>query len=585
MRMILPLGLALSLAACAGVQRGGRRAGSVFIEQTNFPTRDAVEKLAAAPVPAKLADERGKDVPTWELGGPLPDAVERAPVQDDTLWGRMLSRAAAPRGESVVLTEAMRCVAREEAAFALANGGMTGEMLTRFIAARCGAPTGAVATSMQMVTTDPQSTDEKVFSELGAKFQTMVDKSVSVGRLEAGIGWARKGGKAVLALTMVAQTVKIDRTPMVPGPDGKVVIRGEVLTAAASVRGLINQGRYGFAACTSDLAVRLPRFAITCPASREDEVAWLSVTAQPPGRVLGLPSLEMMVWPSGKLDKTYARVARPGGPAAASSPEALLAEINQVRAEAKLPPLRLAEQESRTAARLAPHYFNAAESAGELPDQVALGLLAGWEVEGTVRNGHFISTWVSDAVSAADLVRSAISRPIGRQALLDPAVERLAVGPVAGGAGQGALFSTYALFDSYRHDRDATMVVATIAATRAARSAAPPKRYAELDVLAQRAAQSVQAGQKGPSEALDDLLQTAVDSTGRGVRGWVLETTSLDAMKLPEELVTQPGLSFGVGVAHHRPAGQAWGRFVVLVVMLAEGETGQTASLGAPPRG
>ncbi len=578
----LTLPAVLLVAACSppGQGPGAQAAGSgaVSTEQTIFPARDVIARLAAAPVPARLAEEQTKDVPTWQLTGPLPDALERTPPVDDSPWGQLFAEVAATRGDAVIPTEAMHCLARENAAFYLANDALPAELLERFIAARCGSPTGLGGTSFSLITTDARTTDEVLFARFRERTRAMIAKPLQGGRLEAGLAYVRSGARAVLALSMVPQTVHMDRTPLVPGPDGKVVLRGEVLGAATSLRALINRGRYGYAECQVSAAVRLPRFAITCEPSRGDEVAWVSVAALPPGRVLGLPALEMLVWPSGAPGNAYARLARAEGNPGGASPADLVQEINRVRAEASLPPVRLAEQESAVATRLAPHYFTGFGGADGTADQVALGLLAGWEVDGMVRDGHFVSIFLSDASSWSEVVHAAIARPTGRETLLAPNAERLAVGPLVADKAHGALFTTYALFDGYRHDGDPRAVADRIGAARVERGVARPQLAADLSAEAQRAALSVQAGQRAPAQALNDLLQRVTDRFGRSVRGWAAETTALDRIALPPELVARPSLTLGIGVAHHRTEGAAWGRFVVLIVILDDSVTGpQTA--------
>jgi hypothetical protein len=563
----------LLLGACAAGPASGPRApgggaGSVAAEQTNFPSREALAQIAALPVPARLFDGDAKDVPTWELAGPLPDAVERAPFQDDSPWGKLFTEAAATRGDAVVATEAMHCLARENATFYLANGALPAELLERFIAARCGVPTGQAGTAFSVITADERIPDDKIFAQFQAQARVLVDKTLKDGRLEAGLAYLRKGGHAVIALSVTPQTVRLARTPLVPGPDGNVVLQGEVISPALTVRALINRGRYGYAACTVSPAVALPRFTIVCPTLPEDEVAWLSISALPPGRVLGTTVLEMMVWPAGKPGNVYSRLTRSETAAAGASAGDLVQEINRIRAEAKLPPVALAEQESTTASRLAPHYFSSFASGGGdgTADQVALGLLAGWEVGGTVRDGHFVSTWLANASSWSEVVRASIARPMGRQTLLDPAAERVAVGPVAVDHAYGAVFATYSLFDGYRHDRDAGTVADRISAQRVANGVSRLHMVAELSAEAERAAKSVQDGKRAPTQALNDLLQHISERTGRSVRGWAAEATALDRIVMPKELTASPTLTLGIGVAHRRQEGSAWGRFVVLII-------------------
>ena len=64
-------------------------------------------------MPARLSDDKSKDVPTWTLTGPLPEAVERTPPQDDSAWGKLF--AAYERGESERVIKAPKAAAQANA--------------------------------------------------------------------------------------------------------------------------------------------------------------------------------------------------------------------------------------------------------------------------------------------------------------------------------------------------------------------------------------------------------------------------------------------------------------------------------------
>ena len=196
----------------------------------------------------------------------------------------------------------------------------------------------------------------------GEPVRAMIEKMIKTGRVDVGVAYLRKSGHAVIALAVSPRALRIERTSMIPTSGGDVVIRGEILDPVGEARAMINRGRYGFNPCTPDPSVALPRFAFTCSALPADEAAWLSMSVIAPGRMVGSEALAMLVWPAGALKKTYAKLkydeaaAPPSGGLKVAD---LVQEINRVRKEAGLAPLRFAEQESRTVTRLAPHYFAA----------------------------------------------------------------------------------------------------------------------------------------------------------------------------------------------------------------------------------
>lgn len=584
----LALSAALLVCACGGAAgEGAATAGKLPTQPSQFPTRDALAKIAAAPVPAHLFDDKAKDVPTWELSEPLPDAMELVPHHDDSAWSKLLEAAAAARGDAVTTTEAMHCVAREQAAFVLANNAVPAEPLVSFIAARCGSPTIQVGVVYQTITGDDRIPEAKIEAQFSESARAMIEKTIKTGRLDTGIAYLRKSGRAVIALAIAPRTMRVERTPLVPAGGGDVVIRGELLDEVGSVRAMINRGRYGFGTCVPDPSVALPRFAFTCSALPADEAAWLTMSVTAPGRILGTPALEMLVWPAGTMKKAYAKLARDesAAPSAGGVKTAdLVLELNRVRKEAGLAPLRVAEQESQTMARVAPHYFAALHEGGDTQtaDMVALGVRAGWEVEGLVRHGNMISNWIQGTGDPSSMVRLALAHPFGRETLLDPEAERVAIGTVGDEKepDTGALFATYALFDNYHHDNDGNTVTQRLTALRSARRALPPILVTELNEEAQFAAKSVQDGRRTPEEALDELLKRASQRAGgRALRAGISESTNLDGTKFPEEMLTTPSLQCGIGVGHHRPPGHPWGRFLIFYVMVSA-SAGPTARQG-----
>jgi hypothetical protein len=195
-------------------------------------------------------------------------------------------------------------------------------MLERFIAGRCGVPTSLAATSLSVITGDPRTPDDTLLAKFSDEVRTLVEKALPAGRLDAGFAFVRTGGRAVIAVSAVPQTARVDRVPLVPGSDGKIVIEGDALGPTASVRALVNRGRYAYAECEVSPDVALPRFRVACPCpvAKDDEAAWISVDGLPPGRLLGTPLLEVLVCPAGAPGRVYARLTRAPGGARRSRP-------------------------------------------------------------------------------------------------------------------------------------------------------------------------------------------------------------------------------------------------------------------------
>ena len=86
-----------------------------------------------------------------------------------------------------------------------------------------------------------------------------------------GIWFGRQGSEAAVLLVSAQRRVHLEPVSAVPGPDGRIVLRGEILIPAQSIDGLVNQGRYRVAPCQADPAVRAPRFVFSCATDKDDE--------------------------------------------------------------------------------------------------------------------------------------------------------------------------------------------------------------------------------------------------------------------------------------------------------------------------
>ncbi len=359
-----------------------------------------------------------------------------------------------------------------------------------------------------------------------------------------------------------------------------MLIRGTLRRPAADAEALINRGDYGVARCPRDSRVTLPRFAFSCRLGDNDTVAWVQIRVRREGRVLDVAAADLLAY-EGDVSKIEYR-PRPSGPLApvydaAGFTSALLVAVNRARADGKLPAVSLAVKQSAENARLVGTLIDAnAKGKSDVSDGIALGLVAGWDVDGTIRSGQLLVAAVAPTRDAAAWLDFALERPIGRSVLLDPDARRIAIGPavVDGGApGLAAVVTSYALFESSDHEGDSTAMAEHVAARRAQLGKPPLAKIAVSGVFAEEA-KLVLAGALEPSDALNVAMRSVAQRVAGRVQGFLVETNDLEHAPIPDDLLRAPKGAFAVEVTHHRVKGAAWGQFVVFYLLVVESRGG-----------
>ncbi|MGH7339251.1 MAG: hypothetical protein ACREKH_02050, partial [Candidatus Rokuibacteriota bacterium] len=358
------------------------------------------------------------------------------------------------------------------------------------------------------------------------------------------------------------------------GRDGRMRIEGEALEPVREITAVFSRGRLGFGFCSADPELELPRFRFDCQLDPDDRSVWLAVTVFPPERLLGNLASELLLWPRGEPEPVYRRPSYVDSHQAwdeDTTAAGFVELLNQVRGSGNLEPLELDLEQSGTARELAPHFFEAAFGNAEasVADLVVMGLLAGWSVDGIVRSGHFAASWRVGDNDIGHLLSEALDQPTARSALLADDVERIAIGPVLevndGTPAMAVVVGTYALFSESTHAANVTRVFEGLTQARAARRLAAPRTLEEISELSMRAAGAVEAGAV-PGDALRELLHSSGAQLNRSVRGWVLESSELEDIVFPEELLAERRIWVSIGVSSYRPEGEAWGRYVVMIV-------------------
>ena len=540
---------------------------------SQFPSSEQLEALGRTPSDARILAGPVVEPEEWTLTGPLPERLGAIAAQPQNPWEEALLRSAGP---SLTLTEGLRCFAREYARFYLERRARPGEVLLGYMAGACAVSAAVGSPGMVFGEVSDQHSDEMLLALWRGNVQQMVKRAES--RPLGGIAFLRREGYAVVAVVQIERPASIEAFTPVPNERDRIVIRGRLLRPVERVFAAVNRGMFGYDDCVVDPEVVLPDFAVACQLAADDARAWLQVGYVQPGRVLGYSVLEVLV----RRDETQllAYRRRPGSDDETARDtrafrEAALDAVNGVRDDAGLGELELQEVQSDMAESLAPRYF--AVQAGQAPaeegDVVALGLMAGWDVDGTIRDANFTSALVSGTFDVGRWLDNVVEQPFGRSAVLDPAVSAIAIGPVidenfahSGRPVIGAVVTTYALFDDSELAALQEKIYERLAAEREALGHAAPRRLDALDDDAWGAAARLVGGKVTPISALSSLVRVGVDVLQRPLQGFVFETNDLDRLEFPEHLLGRRVPEVSITLTRYQPEGEPWGRYVVLFV-------------------
>jgi hypothetical protein len=404
---------------------------------------------------------------------------------------------------------------------------------------------------------------------------------------EVALGFARAGKRVGVALMSAHPAARLARySPLVSGDS--VTVEGVVAPGAEFALVLVSQGATGYSACEPDRKLKLPQFRASCPVLADDELARIEVATRKPGRVLMETEIRALVRRSDEAGLVYA----PQAPAAISTAPAadalafqtvLFSALNDVRSAAGLGRLTLEGKQSEVNQRLVPHFFEAAFSGhDEVVDLIGLGVLAGWDVNGLIRDGGVYSGIVTSTRSPARFLAYALESPLGRSILLDPEMTRVAIGAAGlDPSGAMALVTTYSFFQTRDHSKDETKVFNELTKRRQARGHTPPARVPRERAL-ERALARIAANDATPDEALETAMEEVGAAESVGVSGFVVETADLRQMPWSDRILDKEPLDVEIGVTHYKAPGGAWAQYVVLV-LVREGGNEEMASVRARP--
>ncbi|MEM1415012.1 MAG: hypothetical protein AAGH15_08940, partial [Myxococcota bacterium] len=272
--------LALLLVACGGGSSSGRdsregRGGGSALTRAPFPDREATSQLAARHASEDMFGGDTALVPFPWVVADVPTSPTPIPHRREGVAGDLLAASVEPF-ENLVANDALRCVAGALARATLESGGKAPESAyRRYALAECGAPSGGVATQWYTFSVTDGAPSSSQGETGGASFREVIGERMP-GAI--GVGYASEGSTGVALLAMVEPALRLDEVRPVADAQGRVQVRGEVLSPEVTwVGAAINQGALATADCQIADTVPLPRFWLTCPMGATDAEARISL--------------------------------------------------------------------------------------------------------------------------------------------------------------------------------------------------------------------------------------------------------------------------------------------------------------------
>ncbi len=539
----------------------------------SFPSRAELAAAPEKPLPESVFVDHATRVERWDID---PASLPAADAKPDA---RMVGAIQSLFGDKTTASPALVCAARELGQLQLTKGGAPTEGMRRYMAGRCGATLPSVTYASREFPVPEKVSDKQLWQEVIEKPKKKAPNSEVA--MQAGVAIVRLKDRAVVSMVVGRTTAALEPLAPVKAGVNEVLLRGAVSGPSELVYGIINQGAHGFAPCVPAEPVEPPRFSLRCPMAEGDESAWVDVMSRAPQKIMSRAVLSVMARREGAKAPYVSAVTEihPTGNFAKD----LLAHLNAARVRGQLAPLALSTEQSAINQRLAGSILGADE--GDNAERLTLGLMAGWEVQGMVRRGDLLTLIASSTAEPGAWLTEALDQPISRSILLQPDRRVVAIGAASPSPqlGVGAVISTYALFEGNDHEAEVIQVLRQLNKARSKRGLRPVKLAAELFPM-KAAASRIFQGKQGASEAISEGLDESSQQSGTSLQAAYFEAIDLEALDFPAALETTPHSRVSITVTHYRPAGAAWGQYVIVIVPLPRVNE-ESAQLDLPHRG
>jgi hypothetical protein len=521
------------------------------------------EILAERAPPREEALKKGIAVDRWELAGPFPARAGSFPSTSEDPLARRAAESLVAGGRSIVLTESMQCYAREIGRFVAQYGGLPEDDLQAFAAGRCGVLPIAPSFDYSLPSEAPD--DDAALTYLRDVIAKVPAPS------ELGI-WRGEGQRSrhVLLAAFGQPKMKLASVERAGG-DLAVRVRGTILAPSRWIRAYSGEGDLRFHACrpTPGAVALLPDFDMSCLLASSDAYTVLEMLAGAPEAPLGRQVL-MLIVPSGRpLPSTFQRIAIAGLP----SRSGLLERFNAVRAQVGQAPLLEVPLQSRTAHALVPHYFAAASNKDFARlDFITLGMMAGWDVPGPLRDSKFLSFRGAMGDDDSSLLSQLLFFPSNRAVLLDNEARHAAIAAWRDDRNQGTwgLLATYTTFAPRPYPDVEAALLDELDHQRRARGRPRVLRVEspEATRLLGHLMEKLARGEMTPMAGLDRTVRTLSSRLRQPLLGQASMALAVDGWRpvFSDELVDAEPVAVVTKVGFYAAAGDHWGQYVGLFI-------------------
>jgi hypothetical protein len=388
---------------------------------------------------------------------------------------------------------------------------------------------------------------------------------------ELGVWMGGEGGRNVILASFGPPRVKITSVERSVAASPAVRVRGTVLEPTAWLRGYTTEGSLGFHSCaaTRRSAVVPPDFDLTCQVAPEDRYAVFDMLAAPPDAVLGHQALMLLLATGPSLPATFRRLVVPGLPVRAG----LLAQFNAVRVQLGRAALAEVPAQSQTAQTLLPHYFAAAGSKDSAKvDYITLGMMAGWDVPGPLRDSQFLSFRGMTGEVGPSFLGELLFFPSNRAVLLDPSAHQVALATMQDETSHGVwgLLTTYSAFEPRSYSAVETELLDELDRQRQVYGKAPVLRVETPEVgrVLDHVMEQVERGDRTPITGLEQTLRTLTHRLQRPFNGCVSNAIVIDGWRptFDRALVASDDIAVTARVGFYAAPGDHWGQYVSYIV-------------------